>query len=271
MSIFQFGDYKAFVNEWIAKQPRRGRGVFQKFAMELKVHPTLVSHIFKGSKDLTLEQAVKIHQYLRLPSLDGDYFLLLVQRARSGSEDLKRILDRQINELKSRAMELGNRVRHEGALSEEAKRIFYSNWHYSAIRLASSLDRLRTSAEISRYLSLTVSTVDEVLQFLAENGLVNFENDRFYLGPSVTHLDSKSEMLPTHHINWRRKAIERYHFLKPRELVFSAPLAISKENADQFREKLVALIQELGECARQSQAEELRCFNVDWVEIGNGK
>ena len=267
VNLFEFNDYKSFVNLWISQQENRGRGELQRIAKALSIHPTLVSHVFRGKKNLSLEQASRLCHHFDLSVLETDYFLLLVQRAKSGAMELSKVLDRQINDLKIRAKSLVNRVMREAELSEEDKAVFYSSWYYSGIRLITSIPGLNTKQQIHACTGLPPSLVQEVLEFLAAKGLCQFDGNIYSLGPALTHLEVTSRFISRHHTNWRLKVIENHPRLTEDDLVFTGPLTISKKDAAIVREKIVQFIKELGETVKNSPGEELHCFNIDWVEI----
>ena len=73
----------------------RGRGEFRRISLALGMHTTLVSQVFRGRKSLTEEQAGGLARYMGLGTLETDFLLKLVQRERSGSEELRKIFDRQ--------------------------------------------------------------------------------------------------------------------------------------------------------------------------------
>lgn len=268
MSLFEFTDYKEYVRHWIKNQPKGGRGQFQRFARALNVHPTLVSHIFRAEKNLSLEQAGQLCRYLKLNPMETDYFLLLVQKGKSGSTELSKIFERQIAEMRKKSKKLINRVSRETELTLEEQSTFYSNWYYSGIRLLTSISRYNTVEAIQNYFGLSQELVKETLDFLTHRGLCKISKDRYSLGPGITHLESSSKDISRHHVNWRLKAIESHPRLTEDDLVFSGPLTISRKDSAKVREMIVKVIQELGRIAKDSPAEELRCFNIDWVGIG---
>jgi len=271
MSLFDFDDYKAFINAWIRSKEKNGHGQFQRISEALSIHPTLVSHVFRGKKDLSLEQATALCRYLEFSPLETDYFLMLVQKAKSGSIELSRVLERQITDLQRRARSLVNRVAREAELTEEDKAIFYSNWYYSAIRLLTSIPGFSTTATVQRHLGLSTALVQEVLDFLTQKGLCHFDGKEYSLGPAITHLEAASKFVSRHHTNWRLRAIENHPKLADEDLLFTGPLTISKNDAAAIREKIVRFIQELGRIVKKSPSEELYCFNVDWVKVVQSK
>lgn len=92
MSLFDHDDYKQFVERWLGQLPSGKRGQFRRMALHLRVHPTLMSQIFRGSRDLTLEQAFDLATYLKLTEVETEYFLTLVGQNRAGSERLRQFL-----------------------------------------------------------------------------------------------------------------------------------------------------------------------------------
>lgn len=265
--IFDFQDYRKFVLSWIHSHPKRGRGQYQKIAKHLHVHSTLVSQIFKGDRELTLEQATLLTNYLGLNELETDYFLLLVLRERAGSVHLQLILDRQIEKMQSEAHQLIRRLSHTKRLNQEDQAIFYSAWFYSAVRLLTSIPHFQTREKIYDYFDLPSKLIDRVLDFLTSKSLCLYRDGKYQLGPSVTHLESTAPFAPQHHMNWRHKAMERYHKLEDDELIYSAPLTLSEKDALEFRADLVKFIEVLGKRVRPSSPERLMCFNVDWFRI----
>ena len=89
MNIYIYSNYSTFLRNYIKGLPKNGRGEINRIAENLRVHPTLVSQVLGGSKDFSLEQAHILSKYLGLNSMESDYFLLLVQKARAGTTDLK--------------------------------------------------------------------------------------------------------------------------------------------------------------------------------------
>src|SRR5688572_27241684 len=98
-SIFEFGDYKQFVRESVLAMPHRGRGQYRRMAKHMRVHTTLLSHVFRGSKELTPEQACSLGSFLELKELESDYLLALVERNRAGNAELRVAIERRLERL----------------------------------------------------------------------------------------------------------------------------------------------------------------------------
>jgi uncharacterized protein (TIGR02147 family) len=139
MNIFDFDNYKDYFEEWLRLQPQEGHGQLRKVADFIRVSAVVLSQVFRGDRDLTMEQAVGIAKYLGLNDDERDYFLLLVQKARAGTKEYSDIISKQIRAAQLRASELKNRIKHS-KFDEKDRGTFYSHWYYSAARLCASID-----------------------------------------------------------------------------------------------------------------------------------
>lgn len=267
MKIYDYIDYKKFVNDWIMTQPSEGRGLFRKIASYLNVHSTLVSHIFKGQKDLSLEQGFQLSKFLELNKNETEYFLLQLNWARAGSISLKDHYRSQLEEKQEAALDLKNRIKKNVVFTEEEQGRFYSNWYFSAVRLATDLPGINTSEKIAKHLKLSESLVIKVLNFLTDTGLCIKKNDKYHIGPGMTHIEALSPFVLSHHKNWRLKALERHHDLSSTEVAFTFPVTISEADSKLLKKRIVDFIEETQKLVTKSPSEELRCLNIDWVKI----
>src|SRR5476649_2027297 len=100
MRVFDFIDYKAFLRTRVESMPKHGRGQYQKIASHLNVHSTMISQVFGGDKNLSLEQACSLCEFLGLGDLETEFFVALVSRERAGSKSLKNLIDRRLDQLR---------------------------------------------------------------------------------------------------------------------------------------------------------------------------
>ncbi|MGZ6442222.1 MAG: TIGR02147 family protein [Pseudobdellovibrionaceae bacterium] len=268
MGIYKYSDYRQYVNSRINNLPKNGRGEYRRISEALNVHTSTVSHIFKGKKGLTMEQGAALATYLGLSEAESDYLLTLIEIEKAGTADLKRKLEARLEKQKQLAAQLSNRIPRDTILSEEHKALFYSNWYYSAIRLATDIEDLRTDRAIADYLNLNVDLVRKVLMFLSSVGLCVDSNGQFRMGPQRTVLESGSPLISRHLTNWRLKAIEKSSkTLTATEFQFTSSMSLSKEVADEIREHIAKEVQKIIEKGNNSKSEELFFLNVDWLKM----
>lgn len=266
MSIFNYHNYKQYVNEWISSQPSNGHGQFRQMAYVMGVNSVVMSQVFRGSRELTLEQTLALSKYIGLDTNQRDYFLLLVQKDRAGNFELKEVFEKQLSEMRSVAKNLKSRIKHQ-KFSDEEKATFYSRWFYSAIRLGISIPELNNTSAIANRLGLDRHLVGQVIEFLLRNNLIIEKKKGFDIGPQVTHIGHDSPFVNRHHSNWRMQALIEMDKSRKDDLFYTGPMALSKEATEKIREAIINLIEKATKEASDSPSETLRCLSIDWFEV----
>jgi uncharacterized protein (TIGR02147 family) len=267
MTVFEFDNYKIFIEKRFKLMPKGGYGQAKKLAEHMGVSTTFVSQVLKGNKELNLEQAANVCAFLGLTELETEYFLKLVSYERAGTDRLKKILLKEINKLKSQSQKLSQRLDVKKVIPDAEKAIFYSDWYYSAIRLLVGIKGFQDIDSIAEYFGLPRKLVSDVMQFLLNTGLCVEENGIYDVGVGRTHLDADSPFIKLHHLNWRYRALENIKHDYPTKLHYSAPMTLSHKDAEKVRERLVKTIEEVGKLIDPSPNEELMCLNMDWFKI----
>lgn len=268
MELFDHKNYKEFVRAWVESRPGGGRGLFRKIAEHLKVSSVLVSQIFRGERDLSLEQAYALSSFLELSELQARYFLLLVEHARAGTFGLKAHYEKQLEEIRALSRNLKHRLPPDKQLSIEEAAVFYSHWLYSAVRVATSIEGLQDAASLAKYFRLPKSRIQSALDFLVQNGLCAHEGHRYQMGARSTHLPLGSPLLPKMHANWRLKGMEEMSDIGDGELFYSSSVSLGKEDIPLVRKMVVEMIENFSKRVKDAPCETVACLNIDWFELG---
>lgn len=268
-TIFHYGEYKAFVRDWIAEQPHKGRGQLSKIAQVLGISSVSVSHVFSGPRHLSKEQALELAQFLGLSTLEEEFLFLLVDHGRAGTAKLEKKLAAQIAQKREASLSIKTRVLQDAELDESAKAIFYSQWYYSGVRNLTAIDGFQTPGSIAARLGLSAAKVKEILEFLVRYGLCVEEGGKYRVGAKKTHLDAQSALVTRHHANWRTKAVEnmRDKDADAMELFYTGPMTLSREAALEIRRELVDLVERAVKIVAPAPSEELMCLNIDWFGV----
>ena len=264
MNIYKFNSYCKFLIDYIQSRPKGGRGEILRMAEALEVHPSLVSQVLNRLKDFNLEQAMKMAQYLNLTSNEIEYFMNLVQLERASTPELIKYFQQKIKIQKDLSKELHHRVQKDKNLTDEEKATLYSHWLYLATWLLTSLKKGKTLEQIAEWFNIPKERVESIIKFLVDAQLCQYSNGHFVIGHQSVHIERGSPHLYKHHSNWRLKAIEAADQISSDELMYTAPISISKKDFDTVREKLLQIIKEVTEVALKSEAENIACFNLDF-------
>ena len=121
--IFEFDNYRDYLTSFLSKLPKKGYGEARKIAAHLEVGSTFISQVFSGWKDLTLEQADLLTDYLGLGGLERDYFMLLVEKERAGTKRLKHYWNTKLADLKKSSLKISHRIGIHRTLTDEEKSV----------------------------------------------------------------------------------------------------------------------------------------------------
>jgi len=265
--IYEYRDYKKWVNDRIAAMPKGGRGQYMRIVEALGTSSAIITQIFKGERELTPEQAVLLSDHFGLSKLERQYLLLLVTYSRAGSHRYKKILEEELAEFQMRAKEIKSRVPQDQELTEEAKAILYSNWYYLAIWSLTAIPGFETLDLIIDRLQISRAKANQALEFLEKHGLVKVKEGKLSIGPTLIHLESSSPNIPRHHQNWRGRAFLKYENLGPDDIAYTAPITLSKKDAALMRERMLGFISETLKLVKDSPSEELCCLCLDWFRV----
>lgn len=202
-----------------------------------------------------------------LSHLETDYFLKLVQIERAGNESLKAAFQRHLKQIQSQANEIKERVPESKKLTEQDRAIFYSSWQYSLVRLLTSIPRFQTVEKISFQTGLSVSRVQEILDFLASRGLCVENRGKYIRTEKNTHVEASSPLSTRHHQNWRTKSLELQEKLNSEDLAFTAPVSLAAKDIPKVRKILLEAISEVAKVVDASPAEEVVYLGIDWLRM----
>lgn len=265
MNIFNYSNYRDYLVYNLKARPKQGYGELSKWASSCQVHPTLMSLVLKGERDLSPEQGFALGKHLELTTLEHEYFVQLIQLSRAGTKEFKDHISKKLNSIKTEATQIKKRFQHEAELSDDAKLIFYSSYIFSAIRLYCDTRKDGvTLEELMNRFSLRRSELAPKLEFLEKWGLIKQSHSHYQMGPSRTMVSRESTHVIKHHQNWRMQAMVKAERLGEAELMFTCPMAVSEKDFENFRTELTQLIQRFSAMIKDSKSENIGCFNLDW-------
>jgi uncharacterized protein (TIGR02147 family) len=266
-NVFEYSEYRLYIRVWLAHS-RKAKGLnLTGLAEVVQVHPTFLSHVLSGSKDLSLEQAALMSRHISHTRLEQEYFFTILQLNRAGSKLLTEILLTRKKEIESEKNRLTLRFEKHKQLTDEQRAIFYSSWVYVAIWAATGIRDGQTVSSIAKMFSITRAKSEEILSFLSQTGLCNEKDENFTPGEVHVHVPNESPFVVKHHTNWRMKAIQRMDDRDSAELFFSAPMSLGKKEFDVIRERMNRVIKEVVTLVKDCDAEEVVCLNIDFFKV----
>lgn len=267
MNIFEFKNYKEYVDFWVKSKPKDGHGQYKKIADALGMSTVMISQIFSSDRHVSVEHAYELAEYLGLNDLEKEYFLALVQFERAGSFKLQNHFKNLIKQILLKSKDLKKLLPQDAELTDAEKATFHSNWYYSAIRLLTSIEGYKSIDAISEHLQINKSVVSNVIQFLLQHGLCLEKDGEYKLGPNRTHLEADSPYIKTRQMSWRVKGFEKMDNKNPEQLFLTAPMSVSQDQYEKLRARISEIMTDLSKSVVKEKPEKLICLNVDLFEV----
>lgn len=264
MNIFDFSEYRKYLKTWLEESRASKTSNLTRLAEVAQVHPTFLSQVLGGSKDLSLEQAAFVSEFIGHTKLEQDYFFTPIQLERAGTIPLKNYWQEKKSAIEAEKNKLSQRFHKHKELTEEQRAIFYSSWIYVAVWACTAINNGQTLTEIAERFNISRDKAEEILSFLAQSGVCNESNGVYTIGDLHIHVPNESPHVIKHHTNWRMKAIQRMDNRDKVELFFTSPMSISREDFQKIRERLNLVIQDVVKIGKDSPAEDLVCLNIDF-------
>ncbi len=274
MNIYDYKSYKTYLNDYIKNLPYSGRGFKAKLAKELRIHTAYVSQVLNKDANFTLEQTIELSSILNFTNNEEEYFLLLVQKERSGSRNLEQYFNKQIDNFIDTQKKLKNRLETKDEIDKLDQQTYYSSWHYLAVHALVSTDKFHTPKDIADRLKISTSKAKEIIEFLLGAGIIEKVNNQYEIGSRDIHLSSDSPMISKHHTNWRMKAISSLDAVAEddmeeafEDMHYSGIISVTEEDANKIKDILVKSIQNSRKIIGDSDTEEIYCYTLDMFKI----
>jgi uncharacterized protein (TIGR02147 family) len=266
MSVFEFEDYKLFLKNLLAPSGET-RGARSKLAEKLNCNIGFVSQVLNGESQFSLEHATLISEFLELSEEETDFFLLLVQFERAGSEKLRVHLNRQIKRIQKQRKEIKSRIKTSKDLTEADYGIYYSNWAYSAVHMTLSITQYQSKSALKEKLNVTSKQLDTIIQFLLEKSLIIEEKGVYKTGPTRIHLTRNSPLICQHHTNWRIEAMKFIPKQIETNLHYSSVMTMSVADSEKIKNAILKALEDVEVILKPSPNEEVYSLGIDFFKL----
>lgn len=264
--LFEFDNYRTFLKDLIGREER---GIVKRLSSAAGCQRSYLSQCLTGHVNLTPDHLFGICAFLNLDELQTEYLMLLLEKERAGNKRYRKHLESKASGLTRKHQRLTKRIKAEDK-NRELNHKYYSAWYYSALHIATSIDRLKSDRDYSVFLSLDVNLVSQVLRELQGWGLVAFEDNVWsFAGMYNIHLDDESPMSRMNHLNWRTKALSS-SLDAEKSLHYTSVFTASKTDVGRMKAEILELIARQRSTISASGSEELVNFCCDFYHVSEG-
>jgi uncharacterized protein (TIGR02147 family) len=266
-NLFNYSDYKVYLAEKITHQAREDRSFRSRLSEHVQCQPSYLSQVLNGKPDFTLEQAHRLNHFFLHDKVEARFFILLVEKSRAGTRELKQFFNEQIEDARKARFDLKKRLKETEEIAEKDQHKYYSAWFYSAIYVILSIPHFQSIELIANRFNLPEELVAEVVSFLEGCGLIENKNGKYHVTKKRLHLERESTFIQRHHINWRSQALQSAEKNLPGDMHFSTVVALSKADYEKIKEVFVKAIHSAREIIRPSEEEEIMAITLDVFKL----
>src|SRR5689334_11496593 len=131
-NVFEYSGYRLYLKAWLEYAKNQKIFNLSRLAGVAEVHATFLSQVLLGTKHLSLEQAALISQHIGHSRIEREYFFVLIQLDRAGTQVLREYWSEKKSELEGQRNKLSERFVSHHELTDQQRAIFYSSWLYVA-------------------------------------------------------------------------------------------------------------------------------------------
>jgi uncharacterized protein (TIGR02147 family) len=266
--IYQYSNYQEYLIYRLGDAGSRS-GKRSALAKEISCQNSFISQVLVKKQNLSLEQAFKVSEFLSHSSEESDFFILMVEKERAGTPELKNYFKKKLALIVQQRTEIESRLQKTRKIPAEHQAKYYGQWYYIAIHLAVSIPSLQTKNELQAYFNLPSKLLEEVLGFLLELGLIIFQDDRYQMSPTHIHIGRSSSELSQHHTNWRLEALKSLSHYKEDDVHYSVVYSLSNKDAKRINEEILLQVEKIQSIVAPSKEESLFCYNLDFFEVSH--
>jgi uncharacterized protein (TIGR02147 family) len=268
-NVFDFNTYRPYLQMKLGGIKTRD-GSKSKFSESVNMKLSYLSQVLQEKVHISLEQAERGNNFFKHSDDESHYFLLMVQKDRSGTHQLKKYFEDQMRAVLGKRKIVRERIQMLNELKQEDRTIYYSSWIYAAVHIAVTIPEFQKRDSLSLLLGVPHKRLDKVLEFLIESGLI-LENKGSYI-PAVKqiHLTPDTFELTKHHVAWRQRAIDSIERRGLDESFhYSGVVSLSEGDVLKVKETLINALKNAISIIKDSPEQKLCCMNLDFFEVGH--
>lgn len=262
-NLFRTRDYRSYLNAKI-RENEAVYGYKTLLARAAGCRNSFLSQVLGGMHELSPEHALGLAEYWGLSAAERDQFILLVQYARAGTPALRRYYEGQLEE-KAGQHERDWLRGNAREVPDDAKSLFYSSWHYTAIHDLTTFPRGQTAEAIARRLELPRELVEESLRALARMGLVERREKGWSATVQEVIVPPGTHYGALHVAHWtQRAAQDAWRKDRPLESFHKCwVFGVSRADYAKVRELVLDAVRKAQKLIPRSERDELACLNLN--------
>lgn len=265
-TLFEFDSYQKYFQTWLLRQPKNGRGLQRELAERTGVQASFLNQVLRKRAHLNQEQAFALSRELALDETETEFFLLLVQKARTSDSNHKKFIERKLTRLREERLNLRTRIQSQASLSSEQMSAYFSSWTFVAVHLACMTNQYHSLEKIVARFGLTLEQATEHLNALQKMGLIQKTLTGYAAGQAELVVPEDSPYRREIQMHLKTKVLDVIQ-RGSKGLHYVSAVTLSAKDAQMIQQRLIHLVEELRPKIHDSPAEEVFLLNLDFSKI----
>lgn len=257
-------DYREIIEISVGyARERRPRGSIARLASASSCHPTYVAQVLRGERDFSLEQGLGLAKGLGWSEEVKELFLLHLQQARAGSQELKRYFNIKISQFIEQSLDLTPRERAlKGGLDSQYETEYFGDHRYQILHALCLIGTGEKLATLSKKTSIAEKDIEYILGRLERMELIKIEKNLWIGTQHFLHLSKSSPYIRKLHETWLARVLSDLNQQHELDTRYSGLVLLSEKDLVLVREEMVKLINRIRDIASQSNGGRLSVLSL---------
>jgi len=274
MNIYSYSDLRDLITDLVKFRQAKGEKItFERLAQAARVQKAHISNVLKGRASFQPDQVYLICQELNLSSEERHYSLLLLEHERSGLQERKNELFKEIENFQQKHLQTEQHIQAlaKNANYEKSFPDYYLDPLHQIIHIAISVDRFSRDPEaLAEGLGFPKVKVLAALDNLKKHGFIIEKQGRFVNLHKKIHLKSSSPLYPAWRFQLQNLALARARMLPTKNTYgFSAAFSADLSTFRKIQSKILEMLKEVESDVSVAPPDQVYHFSIDlfpWSE-----
>ncbi len=272
MDIYDLNDYKAILRALV--QQRRSqfgsRYTFDKVAQACGVQKTYFSKVLNGLGNLNPDQLYSACEFLKIPSDEIDYILLVREWQLADHKTRKQKISLKLSEIRRKQLKTESSLKLDTETLQTNQWEYYTDLDMLLVHLFMTIPVYSAQSElICQKLRIPKTRLDSILLKLQNLKMIEHKNQSYMAKEPNLHLSQDSPVFGTFGTMSRLKALEKISqssHEKNDNYVFSTFFSSAATFQIKFKKKLLQLLKEAQKETLHANAQEVFQLNIDFIK-----
>ncbi len=264
-NLYKFNNTSSYLKHIAQNQNKPNRGMQSRLAEAAGCSKPHFSLVMKERAFLTPDQAYGVCQYLGLSKMEQKYFELILSHERASNKKYKDYLKQEIKKYKIKATKLIHKTENNNPteLSSEDLFLYYSDWIYSAVHIATSIPHYQSIKKLKSFFHLDSKKINEIIDYLNKIKLIKQDGDSVKISNNNMHLDKESKYYKIFSKQWSDKIHELQKNKNLDDFDYTGCFTCDEDAYEQIREEFDHLFEKIQKIVQKSSERKMAVIKIN--------